>query len=157
MIRAALLHTPLDPAEELAALGGASPDAGAIVSFVGHVRGEDGTVRELVLEHHPQLTEASLREIAEQAAERFAVDAVAVAHRAGRMAPGEAIVFAGAAARHRRAAFEAADFLMDMLKTEAVFWKRESGPAGERWIEPRAEDRADAARWSFPAAPENGA
>lgn len=147
MTRAVVQHGRLDPATELAALAGEAKEAGGIVSFVGLAREEDGAVTELILEHHPVLTERSLEEIANAALERFDVKAVSVVHRAGRIMPGEAIVFAGAAARHRREAFLAADYLMDMLKTRAVFWKREEGPTGPRWIEPRDEDHSDAARW----------
>jgi len=101
----------------------------------------------LVLEHHPRLTERSLRDIASDAASRFEVSHVRVVHRCGEIRPGEPIVFAGAAASHRRAAFEAADYLMDRLKTEAVFWKREEGASGSRWIEPTEADYADRRRW----------
>ncbi|WP_435203125.1 molybdenum cofactor biosynthesis protein MoaE [Qipengyuania sp. 902] len=147
MMRAVVRHGRLDPAAELATLTGESKEAGGVVSFVGLAREEDGAVAELILEHHPVLTERSLEEIATAALERFGVNAVSVVHRAGRIMPGEPIVFAGAAARHRREAFLAADYLMDMLKTRAAFWKREDGPAGPRWIEPRDEDHSDAARW----------
>ncbi|MBU3971554.1 MAG: molybdenum cofactor biosynthesis protein MoaE, partial [Alphaproteobacteria bacterium] len=83
----------------------------------------------------------------EAAAERFAVTDLVVVHRGGDIIPGETIVFVAAAAAHRRAAFEAADYIMDRLKTEAAFWKREAGPSGARWIEPVEEDRAALARW----------
>ena len=101
----------------------------------------------LVLEHHPRLTLKSLEEIAVEAAERFDVSQVRVVHRCGEIAAGEPIVFAAAASPYRRAAFEAADYLMDRLKTEAVFWKREEGPAGASWIEPTEGDYADRGRW----------
>lgn len=146
-MRAQVVFHALDPASELAGLMERAAGAGAVVSCVGLARGEGGEVAELFLQHHPVLTQRSLKEIAAAAQARFAVTNVALVHRAGAIAPGEPIVFAGAAARHRRDAFLAADYLMDMLKTKAVFWKRESGPAGTRWIEPRAQDRADAARW----------
>jgi molybdopterin synthase catalytic subunit len=100
-----------------------------------------------VLEHHPRLTLKSLEDIAVEAAERFDVSQVRVVHRCGEIAAGEPIVFAAAASPHRRAAFEAADYLMDRLKTEAVFWKREEGPAGANWIEPTEADYADRGRW----------
>lgn len=146
-MRAVVQHGRLDPAAELAALTSEAKEAGGVVSFVGLAREEDGAVAELILEHHPVLTERSLEEIAAAALERFEVNAVSVVHRTGSIAPGEPVVFAGAAARHRREAFLAADYLMDMLKIRAVFWKREDGPAGSRWIEPRDEDHSDAARW----------
>lgn len=140
----------LAPERELAALLADAAGAGAAVSFVGVARPESASgqgVSRLVLEHHPRLTLRSLEEIAEQAARRFDVSHVRVVHRCGDIAPGEPIVFAGAASRHRRAAFEAADYLMDRLKTEAVFWKREEGDGGSRWIEPTEADYADRRRW----------
>lgn len=137
----------LDPQRELAELIAAADNDGAVVSFVGLARGEGGKVERLVLEHHPTLTEASLREIAKEALARFDVSRVWVVHRCGSIAPGEPIVFAAAASPHRRAAFEAVDYLMDRLKTDAVFWKREEGRAGSRWIEPTAADYADRERW----------
>ncbi|MGI8944346.1 MAG: molybdenum cofactor biosynthesis protein MoaE [Qipengyuania sp.] len=148
MIRAVVLEEALDPSNELAALTAGADGAGGVASFVGLAREDDGRVTRLVLEHHPVLTQRSLDEIAAAALERFTVDAVSIVHRVGSIPPNEPIVFAGAAARHRRDAFFAADYLMDMLKTKAVFWKREDGPSGLCWIEPRAEDLADAARWS---------
>jgi molybdopterin synthase catalytic subunit len=123
---------------------------GAVVSFLGIARSrskEGVPVEGLFLDHHPRLTAASLDEIAEAACRRFEVRAHVV-HRCGTIAPGEPIVFVAAASEHRRAAFEAADYLMDRLKTDAVFWKREDAVDGSRWIEPTAEDRATRARWS---------
>ncbi|WP_374516299.1 molybdenum cofactor biosynthesis protein MoaE [Brevundimonas sp.] len=123
---------------------------GAVVAFVGLARDSSaaGPVSGLYLDHYPGLTERSLETIAADAAERFPVSGVRVVHRCGEVSPGEAIVFVAVAAPHRRAAFEAADYLMDRLKTEAAFWKREDGPDGSRWIEPTDKDRADRARWS---------
>lgn len=147
-IEARLAHAPFQPERELA--GFAAEGAGAVVSFTGLARGEtrDGAkVDGLYLDHHPRLTERSLRDIAASAA-RFDVAAVRIVHRCGAIAPGEAIVFVAAAGRHRRAAFDAVDCLMDQLKTDAVFWKREDGVDGARWIEPTEGDRADRARWS---------
>lgn len=150
-INARLEDRALDPAAELAALAALAHGDGAIASFVGIARpaGTAGTrVDRLVLEHHPTLTAKSLEAIAAAAAGRFAVNHVRVVHRCGAVQAGEPIVFAGASSAHRRAAFEAADFLMDKLKTEAVFWKREEGPSGSAWIEPTEGDYADVARWS---------
>lgn len=140
----------LQPEQELAALLEQARCDGAVVSFTGVARpGSKGgeTVYRLVLEHHPALTLQSLEEIAVEAAARFDVSHVRVVHRCGDIAAGEAIVFAGAASVHRRAAFEAADYLMDRLKTEAVFWKREVGEEGSQWIEPTEADYADRERW----------
>ena len=138
------------PEEELAALIGQTSGDGAVVSFTGIARPSSKggqTIDRLVLEHHPALTLQSLEEIAMEAAARFDVSHVRVVHRCGDIAAGEAIVFAGAASLHRRPAFEAADYLMDCLKTEAVFWKREVGEAGSEWIEPTEADYAERERW----------
>jgi molybdopterin synthase catalytic subunit len=149
-IVARLEEQRLDPKDELSALLEQSADAGAVVSFVGVARPDSKTgqpVDRLVLEHHPTLTRRSIEDIAVEAGQRFDVNHVRVVHRCGEIAAGEPIVFAGAASRHRRAAFEAADYLMDRLKTEAVFWKREDGAAGSAWVEPTAGDYADRDRW----------
>ena len=146
-IDARLVHEPFRPEAELA--GFADDGAGAIASFTGLCRPatKDGdAVTSLFLDHHPRLTEGSLHDIA-ASAERFGVNAVRIVHRCGAIAPGEAIVFVAAAA-HRRAAFDAVDFLMDRLKTDALFWKREDRLDGPRWIEPTEADRADRARWN---------
>jgi molybdopterin synthase catalytic subunit len=139
-----------EPPAELAELTRCAAGDGAVVSFVGLARGVTKAgegVDTLVLEHHPGLTERSLLDIASDAASRFEVSHVRVVHRRGEIRPGEPIVFAGAAALHRRAAFEAVDYLMDRLKTEAVFWKREEGAWGSSWIEPTESDYADRGRW----------
>lgn len=147
-IDARLAREEFRPEEELASFS--AEGAGAIASFTGLCRPEtkDGApVTRLFLDHHPRLTEQSLHDIA-ASAERFGISAVRVVHRCGEIAPGEAIVFVAAAAAHRRAAFEAVDYLMDRLKTDALFWKREDRVDGPRWIEPTEADRADRARWS---------
>jgi molybdopterin synthase catalytic subunit len=102
----------------------------------------------LFLDAYPGMTEKSLDAIAADALGRFAVSAISVVHRCGTIPPGAPIVFAAAAAPHRRAAFEAADYLMARLKTDAAFWKREQRLDGPAWIEPSEADRADRARWS---------
>jgi molybdopterin synthase catalytic subunit len=139
------------PERELAEFTAGATNAGAVVSFTGLARphSKDGQpVRNLFLEHHPRLTAQSLENIARDAAARFSLDAIQVVHRCGDIAPGEAIVFVATASAHRRAAFEAADYAMDRLKSEAVFWKREDRPDGAEWIEPTAADARDLARWS---------
>lgn len=141
----------LDPNVEFAEFQSGLVDEGAIVTFVGVARPQSTTGREvtgLFLDYHPRMTEASLREIAEDSASKFDVSAISVVHRCGDVSPGEAIVFVATAALHRRAAFEAAEYAMDRLKTEAVFWKREDAVDGSRWIEPTITDRVDRARWS---------
>lgn len=149
-IVARLEENALRPEHELAELMERAFGDGAIVSFTGVARpaSQSGeTVYRLVLEHHPTLTLQSMEDIAVEAAARFDISHVHVVHRRGDIAAGEPIVFAGAAALHRRAAFEAADYLMDRLKTEAVFWKREVGKDGSEWVEPTDADYADRDRW----------
>jgi molybdopterin synthase catalytic subunit len=140
-----------EPNNEYAEFQSGLADEGAIVTFVGVARpqsmGGDEVIG-LFLDHHPRLTEASLKEIAEDAGRRFDVSAISVVHRCGNVLPGEAIVFVATAALHRRAAFEAAEYAMDRLKTDAVFWKREDAIDGSRWIEPTITDQVDRARWS---------
>ncbi len=140
-----------DPTAEFGTFQSAVEDEGAIVSFVGVARPYSSTgtrTSGLYLDHHPRLTEKSIRDIAEDAARRFGASALTIVHRCGEIEPGEAIVFVAVTALHRRAAFEAAEYAMDRLKTDAVFWKREDAIDGSRWIEPTPADRADRARWS---------
>jgi molybdopterin synthase catalytic subunit len=140
----------LRPAEELERFIAGRAGDGAIVTFVGLARPADAAgekVTGLFLDAYPGMTEKSLDLIAADALGRFAVSAVYVVHRCGDIAAGAPIVFAAAAAPHRRAAFEAADYLMDRLKTDAAFWKREQKLDGPAWIEPTEADRADRGRW----------
>jgi molybdopterin synthase catalytic subunit len=125
-------------------------DAGGVVSFTGLARRttDGAAVAALTLDSYPGFTEPAIEAMEAQARARFAVQDILIVHRYGPIEPGEAIVFVAAAAEHRREAFEAADHLMDRLKTEAPFWKKETGPDGERWIEPRQRDYDDAQRWS---------
>lgn len=132
------VETALAPLE---ALGG-----GAIASFVGLVRSDDGVDR-LTLEHYPGMTEAALRELAEEAAARWSLLGVTIIHRVGTMEPGERIVLVGTCARHRRDALDACAFLIDRLKTDAPFWKRERRGTEDRWVEARSSDDAAAERW----------
>ena len=144
-----VLDTPFDPAATIAAFQERNRSAGAVVTFSGAVRGhaDDDTVTALELEHFPGVTEKSIAEIERQARARWPLSDVEIIHRVGRLAPGEPIVLVCVAADHRREAFEAADFLMDYLKTEAMFWKKELRGDSEHWIEPRAADYRDAKRW----------
>ena len=145
MIR--LTFDPFDPGALLTAFSRDRTETGAVATFTGIARAEAGSTTVLELEAYPGFTEAEIGKIADRARARFALDDLAILHRVGRIGPGEPIVFVATAARHRRAAFEACDFLMDYLKSRAPFWKKEHGPDGARWIEPRAEDHADVARW----------
>jgi molybdopterin synthase catalytic subunit len=151
MIVARLTELPLDPAAELSRFMATLDVEGAVVSFAGIARPRTrggGEVQRILLDHHPRLTQRSLDEISQAASQRFAVSAITAVHRFGTVLPGETIVFVAAASLHRRAAFDAADYLMDRLKTDAVFWKREDAVDGSRWIEPTDADRAERARWS---------
>lgn len=145
MIR--LSEQPFDPGVLLSDFCRGRSEVGAVASFTGLARAEAGATTVLELEAYPGFTESAIGKIAEQARERFDLADLLILHRVGRIAPGEPIVFVATAAGHRREAFEACDYLMDYLKSRAPFWKKEHGPAGERWIEPHARDHADIARW----------
>ena len=141
-----ILHGELKPGAAVDAFSAAVPDAGAIVSFVGKVR-RDEAVELLELKHYAPLTLKGMEDLAEQTLARWPLEGLLLHHRTGRMQPGEPIVLVAAAARHRRDAFEAADFAMDHLKSDAWFWKREKRDDGWHWIDPRAEDHAGLQRW----------
>lgn len=119
---------------------------GAVATFTGLVRADDG-VEELTLEHYPGATEAALTRLAEEASARWSLTAANIVHRVGAMRPGERIVFVGTCAPHRAAALEACAFLIDRLKTDAPFWKRERRGTEARWVEQRERDKSAAARW----------
>ncbi len=144
---------PFDAGALLAEFSRDRTETGAVVTFTGLARASAGAVERLELEAYPGFTDAEIARIAEDARVRFSLHDVLVVHRYGAIAPGEAIVFVATAAAHRRAAFEAADQLMDYLKSRAPFWKKEHGPDGTRWIEPTEADVADAARWDEGAGP----
>ena len=148
MKRVNLTSAPFEFSELSKAFRVFAGDVGAIASFTGFVRGEDGAVDALSLSHYPGMTEAEIDRIIKQASERWSITACHVTHRVGDMRPGDAIVFVAAASAHRRDAFEAVDFLMDYLKSEAPFWKKEIGADGAKWIEPKKQDKRDIARWS---------
>jgi molybdopterin synthase catalytic subunit len=140
-----------DPGVEIAALTEGRIDIGGLATFIGLVRERnDGqAVSGLTLEHYPGMTEKKLAEIEAEARRRWPLDAVSIIHRIGHMTPGERIVFVGTASAHRQAAFDACQFIMDYLKTEAPFWKAEAGPDGEaRWIDARDSDARAKERWS---------
>jgi len=138
---------PFEPGALLSEFCAGRSDVGGVVSFTGLVRADQGEGTVLELEAYPGFTEGEIGRIAETAKARFALQDYLIVHRVGRIRPGEAVVFVAAAAAHRREAFEAADRLMDYLKSRAPFWKKEHGPAGAKWIEPTARDLSDAARW----------
>ena len=136
--------------EQTAFLDKIGDACGAVVTFSGLARAHDAQgrrIRSLFLQHHPRLTQASLSAIAGDGASRFDIDAINVIHRAGTIMPGETIVWVAAASRHRRTAFEAVDYVIDRLKTDSLFWKREDRADGISWIEPTDADRQDRMRW----------
>ena len=141
-----------DVAQEIAALSKGRTDVGAVVTFSGVCRGsENGApIAALTLEHYPGMAEAEIGRHADEALSRWPLQGLTVIHRFGRIAPGENIVLVVTASAHRQAAFEAAEFLMDYLKTNAPFWKREESENGASWIEARDHDDAAAARWTKP-------
>ena len=145
MIR--LTEQPFEPGALLTAFCQGRSETGAVATFTGLARADRGQTAVLELEAYPGFTETEIGRIADQARERFGLQDLMIVHRIGQIAPGEPIVFVATAAGHRRAAFEACDFLMDYLKSKAPFWKKEHGPDGERWIEPTQQDHADRERW----------
>ncbi|GGX77629.1 molybdenum cofactor biosynthesis protein MoaE [Litchfieldella qijiaojingensis] len=142
-------HEPFDPGREQEALLRGRHDIGAVVSFTGLVRdfNERPEVEALTLEHYPGMTESALTAIVEEAESRWPLQGVRVIHRVGQLAPGDPIVLVMVASAHRRAAFEACDFIMDYLKTRAPFWKKEHTSSGQYWVSERASDQRDAERW----------
>jgi len=142
-----------DAAAEAAALTGGRTDIGAVVTFTGICRGaEDGEpIRALTLEHYPGMAEAEIARHVEEANARWPLIGVTVIHRHGQIAPGENIVLVVTASSHREAAFAAASFLMDYLKTRAPFWKQVERASGSAWVEAKAADDAAAERWVKPA------
>ena len=140
---------PFDIPAETARLTGGRSDVGAVVTFTGLCRDEGGRLKALELEHYPGMAEDEIGRVAETALARWPLLGLTAIHRYGLIRPGEDIVLVMAASAHRRAAFEAADFMMDYLKTRAPFWKREhlSGGSIGGWVEAKAEDDASAARW----------
>ena len=143
-------ESDFDVTREIAALTAGRSDIGAVVSFTGICRGsEDGAdITALTLEHYPGMAEAEIARHAETAMARWPVTGISVVHRVGRITPGENIVLVVTASKHRQAAFEAAEFLMDYLKANAPFWKRVDGRDGANWVEARDHDDAAAARWT---------
>ena len=140
-----LSDAPYEPGALLSGFG-ADESCGAVASFTGQVRAGDDLVA-LELEHYPGVTEKALRRIAEAAVQRWSLSRALIHHRVGRMAIGEPIVTVAAAAPHRRAALDATAYMIDVLKTQAPFWKKEHGADGSRWIETTGADSAAAEAW----------
>ena len=147
-----------DVGKEIAALYAGAHDVGAVANFVGVVRGPDESLpggsddtppsHSLTLEHYPGMTEAALEAIVAEANARWRLHKVRVIHRVGKLQIGEQIVFVGVSAAHRSEAFAACEFIMDYLKTQAPFWKKETDQNGTRWVDAKDSDDHAAARWS---------
>lgn len=144
MIRISVDSAPIELASEVGALE--ERGAGAVATFTGVVRRDDG-VSALELEHYPGMTEGTLAAFAEEAMARWSLLGVTIVHRVGPMAPGERIVFVGTAAAHRREALESCAYLIDRIKTDAPFWKRETRGGEARWVEARESDAAATQAW----------
>lgn len=142
-----------DLSEEVRALRAGRPEVGAVVTFVGTVRdmNEGASVAELELEHYPGMTEKALEDIVARASMRFSLADALVVHRVGPMRPQEQIVLVVALSAHRGEAFAACEFIMDYLKSEAPFWKKEQTPEGARWVDARSSDEAALKRWREPS------
>ena len=139
-----------DLGAEVDAMRAGRTDIGAIASFVGLARdmNEGSGVAAMTLEHYPGMTEKALAKLVDDANARWTLQDVTVIHRVGRLLPGAPIVLVAVASRHRGEAFAACEYIMDFLKTQAPFWKKEETPEGERWVEARESDDAAAARWN---------
>jgi molybdopterin synthase catalytic subunit len=135
-----------DPGAELAALNDGKGGTGAVASFIGLVRGDDGLIA-MTLDHYPGMCESEIAAHVAQARKRWPILNLRIVHRVGRLTPGDRIVFVGVASSHRHAAFQAAEFLMDYLKTRAPFWKLEERPSGANWVEARSQDDESIKRW----------
>ena len=146
-IRVVVTEADFDLGAEAARLE-AGGDTGAVVTFTGRVRDTDGALRRMVIEHYPGMTERALTEIAREACERWPLTGVTIHHRHGTLAPGDRIMMVATASRHREAAFEAASFLMDYLKSRAPFWKKEETRDGAEWVAAREADEAALDRWN---------
>ena len=138
-----------DVSAELKRLSAHDRTIGALVSFVGLVRdiNEGQNIQAMTLEHYPGMTEKALSEIAQEAQQRWPLQGITIIHRVGELLPSDQIVLVITASRHRHAAFESADFLMDFLKSKAPFWKKENTADGARWVDARESDEVALARW----------
>lgn len=147
-MRIVVQDAPFDFGAEAAKFASDKTDMGAVVTFTGIVRDLDhGGLEAMEIEHYPGMTESALTAIALEARTRWDLGDVLVIHRYGRMAPGEMIMMVATASAHRKNAFEAAEFLMDYLKSRAPFWKKEIGPDSKNWVAAKDEDEAALDRW----------
>jgi molybdopterin synthase catalytic subunit len=151
MPRVRIQTDDFDLTQEIDGLRRDDPGVGAVAAFVGTVREADGgrRVQALELEHYPGMTERAIESMIDEAVQRFQVRAARVVHRVGRLGAAEQIVLVAVTAEHRHAAFQACEFLMDYLKTQAPFWKKEATPDGERWVDARVADDRALARWGL--------
>ena len=147
MIRVRVQEEDFDLGKEAEALVADRNDVGALVTFSGIVRDTEGDLRDMTLEHYPGMTESALQAIAEEAVARWSLSACLIIHRYGALVPGDRIMMVAAGSAHRKAAFEAADFMMDFLKSRAPFWKKEDRADGARWVDARETDEAALDRW----------
>ncbi len=138
---------PFDAGAELNSFARDRTGVGAVVSFTGVVRDTKGDLQEMLIEHYPGMTESAIAKIADEAVQRWALADVLVIHRYGPLKPGEPIMMVATAAAHRAAAFEAADFLMDYLKSRAPFWKKEVTAQGAAWVAAKDADEDALKRW----------
>ena len=146
-MRVVVQDTPFDFGAEAAAFAEGRAVSGAVVTFTGIVRDVDGGLQAMEIEHYPGMTESALTEIAQQAVDRWSLEDALVIHRHGRLEVGDMIMMVATAARHRKDAFEAAEYLMDYLKSRAPFWKREVTADGADWVAARDEDEDALTRW----------
>ncbi|WP_299689580.1 molybdenum cofactor biosynthesis protein MoaE [uncultured Tateyamaria sp.] len=146
-MRIAVQTAPFDLGDEAARFASAQSHSGAVVTFTGVVRDVSGGLQAMEIEHYPGMTERALTDIAQQAMDRWSLEDALVIHRHGTLTVGEQIMMVATAARHRKDAFEAAEFLMDYLKSRAPFWKREVTGDGEAWVAARDEDEDALKRW----------
>lgn len=140
-------HEPFDYGAECAAFAAAVEGAGAVVTFLGVVRDDGGRLSRMEIEHYPGMTESALVAISADAAARWPLTASLIIHRHGALMPGEPIMMVATASRHREAAFQAAEFLMDYLKSRAPFWKKEFSPDGAEWVAAKDSDETALGRW----------
>ena len=153
MPRVSIQAADFDLTQEIAALRQADLGVGAVASFIGTMRNvNDGLgVSAMELEHYPGMTESAIENMIDEAVQRFKLHAVRVVHRIGKLLPGEQIVLVAVTAAHRSAAFQGCEFLMDYLKTQAPFWKKETTAEGARWVDARVADDAALQRWGIQA------
>ena len=147
-MRVVVQEQPFEIGAETTNFAAGHKEMGAIVTFTGIVRDLPGNpLQAMEIEHYPGMTEAALTEIAQPAIDRWKLGDALVIHRYGRLVPGEMIMMVATASKHRKNAFEAAEYLMDYLKSRAPFWKREITDAGESWVASKAEDEDALTRW----------